>query len=163
MKCQNNQKLSEVLWVMTTSSWIIQNCSVFIFFPPDLLPDPVQAVFTIQTRTSAPSTTTWSLQRAAAWRRNPPRSQTRRCSSCSRILSGLCAWTVICLHDGVSVMCLYPSTCAHFHLLEFHGNSAFSLSAVRCFVSVRAVHTVSFSSVVHLSAFSLRGGHTIRL
>lgn len=129
----------------------------YLFFPPDLLPDPVQAVFTIQTRTSAPSTTTWSLQRAAAWRRNPPRSQTRRCSSCSRILSGLCAWTVICLHDGVSVMCLYPSTCPHFHLLEFLGNSAFSLSAVRCFVSVHAVHTVSFSSVVHLSAFSLRG------
>lgn len=112
MKCQNNQKLSEVLWVMTTSSWIIELFCFYLFFPPDLLPDPVQAVFTIQTRTSAPSTTTWSLQRAAAWRRNPPRSQTRRCSSCSRILSGLCAWTVICLHDGVSVMCLYPSTCA---------------------------------------------------
>lgn len=36
MKCQNNQKLSEVLWVMTTSSWIIQNCSVFIFFSPQI-------------------------------------------------------------------------------------------------------------------------------
>lgn len=40
MKCQNNQKLSEVLLVMTTSSWIIQNCSVFIFFPPRSPPRP---------------------------------------------------------------------------------------------------------------------------
>lgn len=58
---------------------------------------------------------------------------------------------------SVSVIRLYPSTCAHFHLLEFLRNSALALSAVRCFVSAHAVHMVSFHSVVHLSAFSLRG------
>lgn len=33
MKCQNNQKLSEVLWVMTTSSWIIELFCFYLFSP----------------------------------------------------------------------------------------------------------------------------------
>lgn len=52
-----------------------------VLFCPGPPPGRVQAASTTQTRMWAPSTTTWSLWRAAAWPRSPPRSPTHRCSS----------------------------------------------------------------------------------
>ena len=63
---------------------------VCISLCPGLLLGPVQAVYTTQTKTSAQSTTTWSPQRAAAWLRSPPKSQTHRCSSNSWCFSMSC-------------------------------------------------------------------------
>lgn len=116
-----------LLYFMQTAELFWSLASMFC---PGLLPGPVPAVFIIQTKTSAPSTMTWSLQRAAAWPKNHLKSQIHRCSSKALF------FTLLHLPlSNVSVVWLYLSACTRsspWIPLEF----SFASLAVQCFVSV---------------------------
>lgn len=168
VKGQNNAMVHEILWIRKTSKWTIPLFSLFIPCP-DLLPGQVQAVFTIQTRTSAPSTMTWSLQRAAAWLKNPPKSQTHRCSrnSCfhtvSRMVS-VCAMFSICPHKVCLCCTFVPVYMCTLSSPRIPQEFSFALSAVQRFVlhgvlplSLTSMHSACRGHMIYSSYSNAQG------